>query len=169
MWELDYKESWALKTWCYWTVVLVNTLESPLDCKEIQPVHPIGNQSWIYIGRTDAEAETPILCPPDGNNWLIWKDPVAGKPRRLEEKGATEDETVGWHHHAPWWSSWTWAWVNSGSWWWTGRPGVLQSLGSQRVRHNWAAELNWLHEMLLGFTLRDILLYQRAMFSEGKI
>ena len=98
MWELDYKESWAPKNWCYWTVVLEKTLESPLDCKEIQPVHPKGNQSWIFIGRTDAEAEIPILWPPDVKNWLIGKDPDAGKDRGQEEKGMTEDEMVGWHH-----------------------------------------------------------------------
>ena len=98
MWELDYKESWALKNWWFWTVVLEKTLESPLDCKEIQPVHPKGNQSWIFIGRTDAEAETPILWPPDVKNWLIWKDPDARQDWRQEEKGMTEDEMVGWHH-----------------------------------------------------------------------
>ena len=96
-WELNYKESWALKNWCFWTVLLEKTLESPLDCKEIQPVHPKGDQSWIFTGRTDAEAETPILWPPDMNNWLIWKDPDAGKDWRQEEKGMTE-EMVGWHH-----------------------------------------------------------------------
>ena len=98
MWELDYKESWAPKDWCFWTVVLEEPLESPLDCKEIQPVHPKGNQSWIVIGRADAEAETPILWPPDVKNWLIGKDPDAGKDWRWEEKGMTEDEMVGWHH-----------------------------------------------------------------------
>ena len=87
-WELDYKESWALKNWCFWTVVLEKTLESPLDCKKIQPVHPERNQSWIFIGRTDAEAETPILWPPDAKNWVIGKDPDAGKDWRQEEKGA---------------------------------------------------------------------------------
>ena len=87
MWELDTKESWALKYWCFWTVVLEKTLESSLDCKEIQPVHPKGNQSWIFIGRTDAEAETPILWLPDAKNWLIWKDPDVGKDWRQEEKG----------------------------------------------------------------------------------
>ena len=94
----DHKESWAPKKRCIWTVVLEKTLESPLACKEIQPVHPKGNQSWIYIGRTDAKAETLILCPPDVKNWLIWKDPDAGKDWRQEEKGMTEDEMVGWHH-----------------------------------------------------------------------
>ena len=98
MWELVQKESWALKNWCFWTVVLEKTLESPLDSKEIQPVHPKGNQSWLFIGKTDAEAETPILWPPDGKNWLIEKDPNAGKDWRLEEKGITEDKMVGWHH-----------------------------------------------------------------------
>ena len=98
MWELDYKESWAPKDWCFWTVVLEKTLESPLDCKEIQPVHHKGNQSWIFIGRTDAEAEAPILWPPDVKSWLIWKGPDAGKDWRREEKGMTEDEMAGWHH-----------------------------------------------------------------------
>ena len=98
MWELDCKESWVLKNWCFWTMVLEKTLESPLDCKEIQPVHPKGNQSWIFIGRTDAEAETPVLWPLDGKNWLIWKDPDAGNDWRQDEKGMTVDEMVGWHH-----------------------------------------------------------------------
>ena len=94
----DGEESWVPKNWCFWTVVLEKTLESPLDCKEIQPVYPKGNQSWIFIGRTDAEAETPILWPPDAKNWLIWKDPDAGKDWGQEEKGTTEDEMAGWHH-----------------------------------------------------------------------
>ena len=98
MWELDYKESWAPKNWCFWTVVLEKTLESPLDYKEIQPVHPKGDQSWEYIGRTDVEAETLILWPPDMKNWLIRIDLDAGKNWRQEEKGTTEDEIVGWHH-----------------------------------------------------------------------
>ena len=98
MWELDYKESWALKNWCFWTVVLEKTLESSLDCKEIQPINPEGNQFWIFIGRTDAEAETLILWPPDGKNWPTRKDPDAGENWRQEEKGMTEDEMVGWHH-----------------------------------------------------------------------
>ena len=93
-----YKESWVLKNWCFWTVVLEKTLESPLDCKEIQPVHPKGDQSWIFIERTDAEAEMPILWPPDAKNWLTGKDPDAGKDWRWGEKGTTEDEMVGWHH-----------------------------------------------------------------------
>ena len=110
MWELDYKESWVPKNWCFWTVVLEKTLESLLDCKEIQPVHPKGDQSWVFIGRTDAEAETPILCPPDVKKRLIGKDPDAGKDWRQKEKGMREDEMVGWHHQlkghefeqAPW-------------------------------------------------------------------
>ena len=98
MWELDYKESWVPNNWCFWTVVLEKTLESPLDCKEIKQVNPKGNQSWIFIGRTGAEAETPILWPPDGKNWLIGKDLDTGKDWRQKEKGMTEDEMVGWHH-----------------------------------------------------------------------
>ena len=98
MWELDYKEIWALKNWCFRTVVLEKTLESPLGCKEIQPVHPKGNQSYIFIGKTDDEAETPILWPPDVKSWLIGKDPDVGKNWRWQQKGTTEDEMVGWHH-----------------------------------------------------------------------
>ena len=125
MWELDYKESWALNNWCFWTVVLEKTLEGPLHCKEIQPVHPKGNQSWIFTGRTDAEAETPILWPPDVKNWLICKDPDAGKDWRWE-KGTAEDD--GWMASP---TQWTWVWINFRSWWWTGRPGMLQSMGLQ--------------------------------------
>ena len=135
MWELEYKESWAPKNWSFWTVVLEKTLESPLDCKEIQPVHPKGNQSWIFIGRTDAEAETPVLWPPDVKSWLAGKDPDAGKDWGQEEKGTTEDETVGWHHRLN-----GRVWVNLGSCWWTGRPGVLWSMGSQSVGHNLVTE-----------------------------
>ena len=97
IWELDHKEGWALKNWCFWTVVLEKTLESPLDCKEIQPVHPKGNQPWIFIGRTDAKAEARIHWSPNVKNWLIGKDSDAGKDWRQEEKGMTEDEMVGWH------------------------------------------------------------------------
>ena len=110
MWELDYKESWVLKNWCFWTVVLEKILESPLDCKDIQPVHPEGDQSWMSIERISAEAEMPVLWPPDVKDWLIGKDPDVGKDWRQEEKGTTEDEMVGWHHRlsghefeqAPW-------------------------------------------------------------------
>ena len=98
MWKLNHKESWAVQNWCFWTVVLEKTLESPLDCKEIQPVHPKGDQSWVFIGRTDVDAETLILWPPDAKSWLIWKDPEAGKDWGQGEKGMTEDEMVGWHH-----------------------------------------------------------------------
>ena len=147
--ELDYKESWAPKNWCFWTVVLEKTLESPLDCKEIQPVHPKGDQSWVFIGRTDVEAEIPILWPPDAKSWLIWKDPDVGNCGQ-EEKGTTEDEMVGWHH-----------WLNVHGFGWT--PGVgdgqgglvccMQSMGSQRVWHNWATELNWTEFLLLLFII----------------
>ena len=98
MWELDYKESWVPKNWCFWTAVLAKTFESPLDCKEIQPVHPKGDQSWVFIGRTDTEAETPVLWLPNLKNWFIWKGPDAGIDWGQEEKGMTEDEMVGWHH-----------------------------------------------------------------------
>ena len=98
MWELEYKESWAQKNWCFGTVMLEKSVESLLNCNEIQPVHPKGDQSWVLIGRTDVEAETPIFWPPDAKSWLIWKDPGAGKDWRQEEKGMTEDEMVRWHH-----------------------------------------------------------------------
>ena len=98
MWELDCEESWAPKNWCFWTVVLEKTVESPLDCKEIQPVHSKGDQSWVFFGRTDAKAETPILWPPHAKSWLIGKDSDAGRDWRQEEKGMTEDEIAGWHH-----------------------------------------------------------------------
>ena len=135
VWELDHKENWVPKNWFFWTVVLEKTLERPLDCKEIQPVHSEGNQSWIFIGRTDAEA--PILWPLD--NWLTGKDPDAGKDWRQEEKGTTGWD--GWMASLTWW---TWVWVSSGSLWWTGKPGILQFTVSQRVGHDWATELNWI-------------------------
>ena len=142
MWELDYKENWALKNWCFWTEVLEKTLESLLDCKGVQPVNIKGYQSWIFIGRTDGEAEAPIFWPPDVKNWLIWKDPDAGKDWRQEKKGTTKGMT----EDDSWMASltqWTWVCVNSRSWWWTRRPGMLQSMGSQRVGHDWATEVNW--------------------------
>ena len=120
-----------------WTVVLEKTLESPLDCKEIQPVHPKGDQSWVFIGRTDAEAETPIFWPPDMKNWLIWKDWF------WERLKMGEGDDRGWDGWMASPTQWTWVWVNSQSWWWAGRPDVLQSMGSQRVGHKWATELNW--------------------------
>ena len=130
------KESLALKNWWFWTVVLKKTLESPLDCKEIQPVHPKGNQSWIVIGRTDVEAETPILWPPDAKNWLIWKDPDVGKDWRWEEKGMTEDEVVGWQN-----------WLNGHEFESTlglghGQGGLACcSPWGHRVRHYWVTKL----------------------------
>ena len=137
-------ESWTVKkaecqNWCFWTVVLEKTLESPLDCKEIQPVHPKEDQPWVFIGRTDAEAETPILFPPDVKNWLIWKTPWSWE--RLKAGGEGDDRR--WDGWMASWTQWTRIWVNSGSWWWTGRPGVLQSMGSQRVGHDWVTELSW--------------------------
>ena len=134
-WELDYKESWMPKNWCFLTVVLEKTLESPLDCKEIQPVHPKGDESWVFIGRTDAEAETPTLWPTDAKSWLTGKDPDAGKDGGQEEKGMTEDEMAGWYHRLDG--------HEFGSWWWTGSPGMLQSMTSQRVRQDWVTELKW--------------------------
>ena len=189
MWELDYKESWTTKNW-FWTVVLEKILESPLDCKEIQPVHAKGDQSSVFIGKTDVEAETPIFWPPDVNLWLIWKESDVGKDWRQEEKGTTEDEIVRWHHqlngHGFGWTpgvveaeawilwppdakrwlirkdpdarkdwgqeekgvtedemteltsldQWTWVWESYRRWWWRGKPGMLQSMGSQRVRQD---------------------------------
>ena len=138
MQELDCKESWALKNWCFWTVVLEKTLESPLDCKEIQPVHSKGDQSCVFFGRNDAKAETPVLWPPHAKSSLIRKDPEVEKDWKQEEKGTTEDEMAGWHHRQ-----------NGHGFGWTlgvgdgqgGRPGVLQSVRSQRVRHDWVTEV----------------------------
>ena len=124
MWELDYKENWVPKNWCFWTVVLEKTLESPLDCKEIQPVHSKGDQSWVLIGRTDVEAETPVLWLFDAKSWLIWEDPDAGKDWRREEKGMTEDEMVGWHH-----------WLNGHESGWT--PGVGDGQGGMACCSPW--------------------------------
>ena len=141
----DYKESWAPKNWCFRTVVLEKTLEIPLDGKEIQPVHPKGNQSWICIGRTDAKAETPILWPPDAKSWLIWKDWYW---ERLKVGGEEDDR--GWDGWMTSLTQWTWVWVNTNmSWWWTGRPGMLQFMGLQRVGHDWVTELTWLTELEL--------------------
>ena len=163
--RVNYKESWVPKNWCFWTVVLEKTLESPLNCKEVQPVHPKGDQSWVFIGRTDVEAETLILWPPDAKSWLIWTEPDAGKDWGQEEKGTTEDEMAGWHHRLnghdfEWtpgdgdemvmdWEAWRAAIhgitesdmterLN-----WTeligmGEPGGLPSMGSHRVRHDWS-------------------------------
>ena len=131
MWELIYKESWALKNWCLWTIVLEKTLESPLDCKEIKPVSPKENLSWMFIGRTDAEVESPILWPPAVKNWLTRKDPNGA---RLKAGGGGDDRGWdGWMVSLIWW---TLVWARSRSWWWTGKPGILQSMGSQRVVHD---------------------------------
>ena len=119
------------KSWCFWTVVL-KTLEGPLDCEEIQPVHSKGDQSWVFIGRTEVQAETPILWPPHAKSWFIWKE-------RLREEGEGDDRWWDGWMASP--TQWTWVWVSSGSWWWTGRPGMLRFMGSQRVGHNWATEL----------------------------
>ena len=139
IWELEYKESWAQRNWCFWTVVLEKTLESPLDCKEIQPVHPKGDQSWVFIERSDVEAETPILWPPDVKSWLIWKNPDAGKYWGQEKKGTTEDEMFGCHHR-----------LNGHRFGWTlgtgdGQGGLAccGSWGCKESRHNWATEMNW--------------------------
>ena len=137
MWELDYKESWAQRNWCFWTVMLEKTVDSPLDNKEIKPVHPKGNQSWIFIGRTDAESEAPVLGHlmrrTDSLENLCWA--------RLKAGGEWDDRSWDGWLESP--IRWTWVWANSENWWWTRRSGVLQSMGSQRVGHDWATELNW--------------------------
>ena len=130
------EESWAQKNWWFWTVVLEKTLESPFDCKEIQPDHPKGDQSWVFIGRTNVEDEMPILWPPYVKSWVIWKDPDAGKDWGQEKKGMASP------------SQWTWVWVDSGSWWWTVRTGMLWFMGLQRVTNDWATELNWRSDWL---------------------
>ena len=136
MWELDCEESWALKNWCFWTVVLEKTPESPSDCKVIQPVHSKGDSPWVFFGRTEAKAETPVLWSLHAKSWLTGKISDAGRDWGQEEKGMTEDEMAGWHQRLG-----AWVWVNSGSWWWTERPRVLRFMGSQRVGHDWATEL----------------------------
>ena len=131
MWELDHKETWTLKNWCFLTVVLGKTLENPLDSKEIKSVIPKGNQSWIFIGRTDAEADTPILWPPNAH----WKRPW----ERLKAGGEGDDR--GWDGWMASLTQWTRVSASSGSWWWTGKPGMLQFMGSQRVRHDRETEV----------------------------
>ena len=171
MWQLDYKESWAQKNWCFWTVVL-ETLESPMDCEDIQPVSPKGDQSWVFIGGTDVEAEIQILWPPDVESWLIGKDPDAGKDWG-QEKGTTEDDMVGWHHQH-----------NGHGFGWT--PGVGDEQGGLEylvhgIRHDWATELNWM-AVFIFFSIRSsntmfqvlIILCQFPypsikMYQEGKI
>ena len=147
MWELDYKESWLPKNWCFWTVMLEKTCESLLDCK-IKPVNPKAKQSWILIGRTDAEAETPILWPPHAKNWLIGKDPDAGEDWWWEEKGNDR----GWDDWMASPTRWTWVWASSRSWWWTGKSVVLQPMRVTKNRiwlSNWT-ELNWNQILALG-------------------
>ena len=153
MWELDYKESWALKNWCFWTVV---TLESPLDWKEIQPVHPKGDQSWVFIGRTDVKAETPILWPPDAKSWLIWKAPDAGKDWGQEEKGTAEDEMAEWHHQ-----------LDGHEFEWT--PGVGDGQGGLVCCRPWGhkesdmTELNWTDDnFIFSFFKRTFILFSIA-------
>ena len=142
MWELDYKESLVTKNWCFWTVVLEKTLESPLDCKEIQPVHAKGDQSWIFTVSSDTEAKTPIIWPPDAKKTHL-KRPWCWE--RLKVGGEVANR--GWDGWMTSPTRWTWVWANSRSWWWTGKPGVLQSMGSQTVRHDWVSELNWIKLM----------------------
>ena len=149
MWELDHKESWTPKNWCFWTVVLEKTLESPLDCKEIQLVHPKWHQSWVFSGRTDVETETLILWPPDAKSWLIWKDLDAGKDWRQEEKGTTEDEMVAWHHR-----------LNEREFGWT--PGVGDGQGGLACCRSWGCKesdmterLNWTEIVAIFYFLND--------------
>ena len=149
-WELDCEESWALKNWCFWTVVLEKTLESPLDFKEIQPVHPKGDQSWVFTGRTDVEAESPILWPPDAKSWLIGKDPDAGKDWGQEEKGTTEDEMAGWRHR-----------LNGHEFGWTpevrdGQGGLVRCGSWGRKESDTTELLNWT-ELTISM-LKDLLL-----------
>ena len=146
MWELDHKEGWAPKNWCFWTMVLEKTLENPLDCMEIQLVHPKGNQPWIFIGRTDAEAETPILWLPDAKNWLIGKDLSANG------LGAGGEGDRGWDGWMASMTRWTWVWVNSRSWWCTGRSVILGVAKSQTWLSDWT-ELNWKSELLIYFQI----------------
>ena len=139
-----YQESWAPKNWCFWTVVLEKILESPLDCKEIQPVHPKGNESWKIIGRTDAEAELQYFGHVMQRTDTFEKTLMLGKIEDGSRRG-----NRGWDGWMALLTRWTWVWVSSASWWWTGEPGVLQSMGSQRVRHDWETELNWLSSHVL--------------------
>ena len=138
IWELDHKESWALKNWCFWTVVLEKIPESPLDYKKIQPVHPKGNQSWMFIGRTDAEAETPVFWPPDGRTDSLEKTLMLG---RIEGRRRRGWQRMRWLDGIT--DSMDMSLSKLWEWWWTGNPGVLQSMGLQRVGHNWVTDLNW--------------------------
>ena len=163
MWELDCGESWAMKNGWFWTVVLEKTLESPLDCKEIQPVHSKGDQSWVFFGRIDSKAETPVLRPPHAKTWLTGKDSDAGRDWEQEEKRTTEDEMAGWHHQ-----------LDGREFEWT--PGVGDGQGGLvccnswgcRVRHDWATELNW-KEIFL-FTCISAYLYPHSWhFKENQL
>ena len=158
MWELDCEEGWAPKNWCIWTVVLEKTLESPLDCKEIQPIHCKGDQSWVFIGRTDAKAETPALWSPHVKSWLIGKDPEVGRDWGQEEKGMTEDEMAGWHH-----------WLNGRESVWTlgvgdGQGGLAcyDSWG-RKVVYDWATELNWTDRVTMTPWVRDLALWGQCV------
>ena len=160
MWELDCEESWAPKNWCFWTVVLEKTFESPLDCKEIQPVHPKGDQSWVFIGRTDPETDSNTLAT-SCKELTHWRRPWCWEG--LGAGGEGDDRGWdGWMASPTWW---IWVWVNSGSWWWTGRPGLLRFMGSQRVRHSWATELNWGKKRSL--PSRDVLARAEKAISEA--
>ena len=152
-WELDYKESWMPKNWCFWIVVLAKTLESPLDCKEAKPVNPKGNQSWRLIGRTDVEAEAPILWPPDVKSWLTGKDPDAGKDWRQEEKGKREDEMVGWHH-----------WLNGCEF--EQSLGVGDGQGSPACYSSWGRKESDMTEQLNWLT--DVVIWEVPFYQGGR-
>ena len=148
--RVDCEEGWAPKNWCFWTVVLEKTLESPMGCKEIQPVHSEGDQPWNFFGRNDAKAEAPVLWPPHVKSWLwCWEGLGAGG----------EGDDRGWDGWMASRTQWTWVWVNSGRWWWTGRPGVLRFMRSQIVRHDWVTELNW-----MDYNLRWVLIIAVTLF-----
>ena len=152
MWELDCEESWARKNWCFWSVVLEKTLESPLDCKEVQPVHSKGDQSWVFFGRNDAKAETPVLWPPHAKSWLIGKDSDAGSNRGQAEKGTTEDEMTGWHHG-----------LDGHEFEWTPGDGDGQgrmaccSPWDSKKRHDWATELNWDKSYIIWLSFTNVI------------
>ena len=166
MWEIDHKEGWAPKTWCFRTVLLEKTLESPLDFKGIQPVNPKGDQSWTLIQRTDAEAEAPILWPPDAKSWCIGKDPYSGKDWGQEEQGATKGEMVEWHHQ-----------LNGHDFEQTpgDSEGMLQSMGLQRLRHNWVTEQTTITIRLIESVMNPKLhiffffFFSRSLASKQKI
>ena len=170
MWELDNKESWALKNWCFWTVVLEKTLESPLDYKEIQKVHPKGDQSWMFIGRTDVEAETPVLWRYvwswNSSTLVICITDSFERPWCWEGlRAGGEGDDRGWDGWMASLTQWTWVWVGSGGWCWTGRPGVLRFMGSQRIGHSWATELNWVFHYVHVSHLLYPFIYQWAFRS----